>query len=386
MSNIITLGTADYQAKKESALNTELIRKEISLSEFNVVNNNSIEIDGRLISVSKSAFDKILTRLRIPKAFANRFAEGFGEDGLKQLIQMMKTAKATKNDQMVTLLVDPTTRSIIDVLPTGYASISNESFFEFIERYISGYDLEVTHLSYDLTKGVKVNTAATNKMMHIPGMEKEIFNTGVTFSNSPIRGLEVSPFITRLICTNGMSSTSFTETFGLHQFTEKNVREFNSNMINMASMGFQPSGLADIIRKASNTDASLAELGQAASLIMGTDKNMSFDYIQRYAPINRANHAYNRMGVDANQFTKAQKSNARSGMSMWDVVNGITNFASNEDRFKITDHARTNLMMRAGNLLMKKNYDMDGFINVDPFSNGAGLLTEHETARLSGEA
>lgn len=385
MSNVITLGSSAYEAKKKEALSKELIRKEITLSEFNVVNNDSIEIGGRRIQVSPHAFNKLLGRLRIPKAFANRFKEGFGDDGLKQLVQMMKTAKAGKNDQTVTLLVDPSTRQIIDVLPAGYASISNESFFDFIEGYISGYGLEVTHVGFDPVKGIQVNASATDKLMQIPGMKKEVFNTGVAFHNTPARGFEVSPFLTRLICTNGWTSTAFTETFGLHQFNEKNVREFNEHMINMASTGFQPSGLADTIRRASMTDASLAELQSAASMIMSSEKNIPYNYVQRYAPIDRANQSYARLGHDPVEFTNVQRKNARSGMSVWDVVNGVTNFASNESRFQINDHARANLMVRAGNLLMKKNYDMEGHVNIDPFGKSS-LLTENETARLAGEA
>jgi len=145
MANIVTLGTAAYETAKKQALNAELIRKEISLSEFNVINNTTIEIDGKQIEVSRHAFNKILSRLRIPKAFAKRFSEGFGEDGLRQLISMMKTAKSSKSDQTVTLIVDPVKRQVTDVLPSGYASISNESFLNFVERYIDGYNLGVTH-------------------------------------------------------------------------------------------------------------------------------------------------------------------------------------------------------------------------------------------------
>ena len=44
MEKIVTLGTEAYNKAKTEALNSELMRKEISLSEFNVVNNTTIEI------------------------------------------------------------------------------------------------------------------------------------------------------------------------------------------------------------------------------------------------------------------------------------------------------------------------------------------------------
>ena len=283
-----TISAEQFNQAKADAVNKQLIRKEISLSEFNVVDNNHIQIDGVAIEVTDKAFGKLLGRLRIPRAFAKRFSEGFGTDGLRQLVQMMKTAKSTANDQTVTLLVDPGTRKITDILPAGYASISNESFFDFSSRYIDQYGLGVTHVSSDPYGGSQINCISQNAIFRVTGMKDEVFQTGVTFRNTPTHGLEVSPYLNRLICTNGMTSTAFTENYGLHSLNDKSINEFNEHMIRMASTGFQPVGLADTIRKAHNTDASLAEMQKAVSALLSTDQRVDYDYIQRYIPIDRA--------------------------------------------------------------------------------------------------
>ena len=385
MANLTTLSNTAFEQAKKEAIGNELMRKEISLSEFNVVDNNHIEIDGVRIEVTDKAFGKLLGRLRIPKAFAKRFSEGFGNDGLRQLVTMMKTMKSNHNDQTVTLMVDPSTRKITDILPAGYAAISNESFFDFATRYIDQYGLGVTHVGSSPYGGAQINCVSKDGMFHVPGMSNEVFNTGVTFRNTPTNGLQVSPYLSRLICTNGMSSTQFAETFGLHQFTDKNINEFNEHMIRMASTGFQPVGLADTIKKAHNTDASLAEMQKAVSAIMTTDNKVDYDYIQRYIPIDRAMKAYDMAGADPATFTANQLKNAKSGMSVWDVVNGMTNFASNDQRYSINDQKMGNLMITAGNILTKKQYDTEGLLTVDPFANRS-LLTEAESARVRGEA
>ena len=385
MASLTTLSQSAFEAKKAEAIGNELMRKEITLSEFNVVDNNHIDIDGVKIEVTDKAFGKLLGRLRIPKAFAKRFSEGFGNDGLRQLIGMMKTMKSSHNDQTVTLLVDPSTRKITDILPAGYASISNESFIDFASRYIDQYNLGVTHMGSSQYGGTQINCVAPNTMFHVPGMTNEVFNTGVTFRNSPTRGLEVSPYLSRLICTNGMTSTSFAENYGLHNLNDKNINEFNEHMIRMASTGFQPVGLADAIKKANSTDASLMEMQKAASAILSTDKAVDYDYIQRYIPVERAMKAYSNLGADPNTFTQAQMKNAKSGMSVWDVVNGMTNFASNDTRFDIGDQKMGNLMVTAGNILTKKQYDTEGVLDINPFANRQ-LLTTSESARVRGEA
>ena len=385
MKELTTLSPVVFQAKKAEAIRNEVMRKEISLSEFNVIDNTHIEVDGVKIELTAFAFKRLLGRLRIPTAFAKRFETGFGTDGLQQLVQMMKTMKSSKNDQTVTLLVDPREKKVTNILPAGYASISNEAFVEFTERYIEQYGLQVKDFGSDPNGGATINCVSPNAIFTVPGMSDEVFNTGVTFRNTPSRGLEVSPYLNRLVCSNGMSSTAFSETYGLHELTDKSINEFNEHMIQMASTGFQPVGLADKIKAANNTDASIAEVQRAMSAILSTDNRVDFDYAQRYLPITKIMKAYSDIGAVPETFTTKQLQNAKSGLSIWEVVNGMTNFASNDERYNIDDHKTGNLMVSAGNLLMKKNFDTEALLQFDPFANKQ-LLTETESARLMGQA
>ena len=385
MKELTTLSPTAFAARKAEAVRNEVMRKEISLSEFNVIDNTHIEVDGVKIELTPFAFKRLLGRLRIPTAFAKRFETGFGSDGLQQLVQMMKTMKSSKNDQTVTLLVDPRAKKVTNILPAGYASISNEAFVDFAEGYINQYGLEVKDFGSDPNGGATINCVSPNSVFQVPGMADEIFNTGVTFRNTPTRGLEVSPYLNRLVCSNGMSSTAFSETYGLHELSDKSISEFNEHMITMASTGFQPVGLADKIKMANNTDASIAEVQRAMSAMLSTDKKIDYDYMQRYLPINRVMKAYSDIGAEPSTFTTKQLQNAKSGLSIWEVVNGITNFASNDEKYNIDDHKTGNLMVSAGNLLMKKNFDTEALIQFDPFANKS-LLSENESARLMGQA
>ena len=385
MTNLTTLGTTAFNQKKEEAIRNEVMRKELNLSEFNVIDNTHIEIDGVKIELTPYAFGKLLGRLRIPKAFAKRFTAGFGNDGLKELVNMMKSMKSSKNDQTVTLLVDPRAKKVTNILPAGYASISNENFINFAERYIDQYNLDVTDFGSDPSGGATINCVSKNGVFTVPGMSDEIFNTGVTFRNTPIRGLEVSPYLNRLVCSNGMTSTAFSENYGLHELTDKSINEFNEHMISMASTGFQPIGLADKIKTANHTDASLAEVQKAMSAILSTDKKVDYEYAQRFIPIDRAMKAYSNIGAEPSTFTTKQLQNAKSGMSVWEVVNGMTNFASNDSKYNLDDHKTGNLMVTAGNLLMKKNFDTEALLQFDPFANRQ-LLTANESAKMMGQA
>jgi hypothetical protein len=380
---ITTLSNQVYQNRKAEAISNQIMRKEINLSELEVVDNNHIRIDGVTIELAEKAFKKLLGRLRIPSAFAKRFEDGFGQDGLRQLVQMMKQMKLSKKDQTVTLLVDHKEKKISDILPSGYASISNENFISFAEQFIDQYNLDITHMGSDPRGGVTINTVSPNTMLQIPGMKNELFHTGVTFRNTPERGLEVSPFLNRMICTNGMTSTQFDETYGLHQLTDKNINEFNEHMLRLASTGFQPVGMVEQIRKASYTNASIQEVEQALNRVVSSDKSINYDYMQRYIPIEKITKAYEMKGVNTAELNAKQRSTANSGLTVWELVNGITNFASNDTKFNINDNIRGNLMVGAGNLLMKREYDMEGLLTVNPFGQ-RNLLSENESNRIMG--
>jgi hypothetical protein len=380
---LTTLSNQVYQDRKREAIKNQVLRKEVNLSELDVVDNNHIRIDGTTIELTQHAYKKLLGRLRIPAAFAKRFESDFGQDGLRQLVQMMKQMKASKNDQQVTLLVDYKEKKIADILPSNYASVSNENFCNFTEQYIDQYGLAITHMGSDPRGGVTINTVSPNGMLQIPGMKNELFHTGVTFRNTPDRGLEVTPFLNRLVCTNGITSTQFDETYGLHQLNDRNIDKFNEHMLRLASTGFQPVGMVDQIRKAAGTNASIGEVEYTLNRVLGADKAINYDYMQRYIPLDRINKIYEQKGVNTAELTTKQRSTANSGLTVWELVNGITNFASNDTKFSINDNTRGNLMVAAGNILMKRDYDMDGLLNVDPFRGGQ-LLSTSESNRVMG--
>lgn len=380
MQKLTTLSENVYTERKQKALNIKTVRKEITLAELKILSNTTIEIEGVAISMSKQAYKTILKRLRIPFSFAKRFVDEFGKDGLKTLVDRMKLRKS---DLTVTLLVDPVEKRIISVLPAGYAAISNESFFGFIERYIDEYNLDVTHFGIGADGTVGINTLTKGNTLSIPGLPKEVFQTGLNFSNTPTKGLQVSPFLNRLICSNGWSSDLFSETYSMHKLHNYKIKEFNNKMLELSSTGFRPAGLVDKVKKAIDTPASLHELEAASGQMLNVKETIDWDYIQRYTPMDKAKEAYALHGKDISQFNNIQRKRAKAGISVWNLFNGITNFASNDQRYDLDDHSRSKLMISAGRLLMKKQYDTEGIVHVDPFAT-KDLLSENAIDLMEG--
>jgi hypothetical protein len=379
-----TISSAEFQRAKESAIQNQLLRKEVNFSELSLSSPTHINYAGVNIEITQKVFKKILSRLRVPTAFAQRFTSDFGEGGLSQLVQMVKTKRTSAKDYTLTLLIDPKSKKAVDVLPEGYASISNESFFNFAEEYIDKFGLQVKSAGTSELGSSSINTVSDKFILDVPGMKNELFSTGLSFSNSPDGGLQISPFLDRLVCSNGITTRSFAENFSLKTLTPDSIEKFNEHMLHLASNQFAPVGFNDFLKRAATTDASLAEMQSAMNYVLSSGKDVSYEYAQRYIPIEKSMNAYRAYGINPAEFSKPKMKNAKSGVSVWDLVGGLTNFASNDKKYRIDDHTRTNLMIGAGNLLVKNQYDTESLVRLDPFRN-SNLLSDSEGSRIRGE-
>lgn len=371
MAKLTTLSQGVFDQKAQEAIKRQPLRKQVSLGEVKLVNKETLEVGGTEIAMTPGAFKDFIETLRIPKAFLNRFANSFGEDGSNQLMNRLRTAIASDSGGDVVLTVDPSSKQITAIRHPNHVGITNEGFLGLIQQNIDRYDLQVSDFSVGPDGGLAINAIAPNAFLQVPGMKKEVFSTGVSFINSARGGTEVSPFLMRLVCTNGMMSRSFAEHYQLKGLDKEHVERFNEHMLALQSNGFQPQGISDKVIKADMTPASLAEMQSAASAIMSNSK-IEWKELQRYVPLQATSDTFNRHGMDTSRFTRLQQKNAQTGTSLWSLVNGLTNFASNGSKAYFDDEIqRSRIMVGAGNLFARDTYDTENLI-LSPYKEIVG--------------
>jgi hypothetical protein len=79
--------------------------------------------------------------------------------------------------------------------------------------------------------------------------------------------------------------------------------------------------------------------------------------------------SYNKIhsaGIDSVKLNDAQKKNLRTGVSVWDVINGVTDFASHNYGFEKKANADRHMQMAAGDLLTR-TFDTANLILNQPF-------------------
>jgi hypothetical protein len=373
MANITTISQGVFDQKAKAAIAAQPLRKQVSLGDLKLVNKETLEVEGTPIPMTSGAFKDFVETLRVPKAFLNRFSGAFGEDGAGQLLNRLRTALATDSGGDVVLTVDPKSREITAIRHPNHVGITNEGFLGLISENVDRYGLQVSDFSVGPDGSLNVNTISPNGFLQVPGMKKEIFSTGVSFSNSSRGGTEVSPFLMRLVCANGMMSRSFAEHYNLKGLDREHVERFNDHMLMLQTNGFQPQGIGDKVIKADMTNASLAEMQTAASAIMSNSK-IEWKDLQKYVPIQETTDTFSRHGMDSSRFTRLQQKNATTGTSLWSLVNGMTNIASNGGKVYFDDEIqRSKIMMAAGNLFARDTFDTENLV-LSPFAQRESAL------------
>ena len=263
------------------------------------------------------------------------------------------------------VILSPVSKTIVGFTKSS-SIITNESFFKLSDRIIDGQGFQLVDMNVNPTTGGVSMNAMLDSEHNIKGLTNEAFKTGLTISNNPNTGIQVSPYINRLWCANGCTTQMAKESYMLNDLSVEGTSEFFEHINQLRKTNFIPEGYGDKVRSAHNTKASIAEMNRAFNLIEPFVGARAEGIIPRGQNYN----AYNKMGVDLNE-RGVDKKMAESNQSIWSLVNAITWTATNSDKVlenNIQDKDRTNLQIAGGNLLDSKYHLMNKMRS--PFNGG----------------
>jgi hypothetical protein len=161
-----------------------------------------------------------------------------------------------------------------------------------------------------------------------------------------------------------MIGTAFDETFSLGQMDARYMESFWTQLNSLAERGFRPAKFEDRVRLASNTRASLFELESVHDTLKFLS-DAEHKELEAWAPLHTTRASFHAANIDTILLSTSQKKGARTGTSIWDLVNGMTHFATHDNGFKIDDYDRRKIQVQASQLLSKA-YDMENII-ASPF-------------------
>ena len=354
---ITTLSNTLIEQRKVQTLEAQNLRKVVPFRDINLIDVESIEYQGSKINITKSAFKNLLGLLGMSNQFATKFENLFTKEAKAQFINTMKNAMASNSGRLseVTLVLNPLTKTVVAITKKEEFGISNQQFMQVAENIIDNQSMDVTNWSIDPGTGIiTINAFNPKANFAVQGLSDEVFTGGVTFQNSPKDGFQVLPYVNRQWCTNGLTTAFAQEAYTLNSLDQGSMEKFFENLNGLRKNNFAPTGFADRVRAAHNTPASLHELQFAHNLI----EPFAGERVDNWIPLAENMNAFYRAGFES--LSTEQLKHAKSNTSVWDVVNGVTHFATHGAQIidtNMQDYNASELMVKSGNLFGKKSFD-----------------------------
>jgi hypothetical protein len=355
-----TKTTTQFNAFKTQALAQEPLMCQASIADITILSEKKISFKGKEYFCSENAMNNLASIVGLPKTFANGIEGAFGKEARQRITQLQKAARILGGkNPIVTLVASKATRQI-DTILSGCSILPYNSYFDVFERMMNGTKMEIADFGASPRGGLFISTVSKEHEFNVAGMKNETFHPGTTFTNDFRAGSVMDSYLLRLVCSNGMVGRGFGETF---EYNPESMNEFFNKVSKLKGMGFIPGEFTEKVKIANAVRASYAEVKEAADMITSCSKLLKAD-VDRFVPFNDIRRKFNAKGCDTAQWNTQQEQNAITNVTVWDVVNGITDFASHDYGFGLSNDARLKLQIKAGSLLSSKKYDTQNLVHV----------------------
>jgi hypothetical protein len=329
-----TVTQEKFTAFKAEVLSKRIGRKLVKLNELRLIGDSVIEYAGLPFALSSDAFKALLKISGITAKTRDKIIEKYGDDFADQIVSMLTKIMGESKQDMV-MLIDMNKKQVINFTENAKSMISNEAFLGQIEKVLNDSNLTVKDLIAKKDGGFVVSTLGDNSEWGLKGVEStESFKFGLAFDNNPISGTRMMPFNQRLICTNGMMGTEFN---GVHHLcnTKESWDHYYKKLDILKRDNFRPTEFSPTLKDVMKVNASVDELEAARRIIKANARinEDNIDALERFVPMLSTKKAYADKGIFFDQMSPAKKKNATTDAGYWELINGLTDFASHDYGF-----------------------------------------------------
>ena len=363
---------SDFQTKIS---NSKIFVKDFNLSQLNIESiegMNYINIkDGnnvtKLFHASIQAVSSLSKMLNIENLFSN-LSGSVGKEQASKILQVIKVA-LSKNNKSVRLILNFETKTVENIIEKAPDYLSNDSFLKLFESKLDA-NSEIINYGVGQDGTQSVTFKSENWGFKLAGKTDESFNMGMLFENSPVRGTSVMPYFYRLVCTNGMVAGRGIDSMSLtlEGRKEADVLKFIQGVNALNFNSYDASEFGSRVTFMEKTRASLREIKSFKNLIIkksnisnkDIDEKMVLNsQLEDFFPTNSIEQLYFKKGYDLESLTMKHYANIKSEITAWDLLNNLTDFASHDYGFNVSQSDMIKLQGQAGEYMSKKSFDTE---------------------------
>lgn len=273
-----------------------------------------------------------------------------GEVGVRDFRNYLASANSMLSPVSVALIANPNSRTVSGLAPIKEDPITADSFFDFLELFVEKNSLYPTRyeMNYDIPTGITVflDSMSPDVRQIVPG---EDFLINSYYLKWNLGQIELGRYFERLVCSNGQTEFVRHKDARVTSIREEKI----AGILKIPrDEGLLTSSFGEFSGKALESmeiRASMAELKYVSekldSFLLDSRSSRAIapfaDELKRYADT----------GYDC---SKEHLKCLKASMSVWELYNAVTDFASNNKIWSPIDNRRGMLQEETFKFLMRE--------------------------------
>lgn len=347
-----------YTILKRNVDKNAIAMKRVNLSEIDIKDDRTIIYKGIELPLKNKAFKDLMNCLSLSNKSILRMKK-ISEGVSHKLIKLMREATLQLKNVEVILCMDGE-KDIYRMFTSNkqFKMMPKSTTFDLVDKFMGFFSDTIIDHTWSTPGSYGIHIRFPGVEAALKSMPDEVFQFGLTFENSLDKGIIVSPYNNRLSCDNGMSTVSNMVNFKLERGADTDsYMRFYQGVISMKNNDFLAKPFLKKMKKALGTRASISELLYGVS-VLTRYSNVGKD-VDLYLPYEFEKQRYSSKRYDFAKMTEDQKKIAKSSITVADLINALTDFASHNYSYQVTDYQRTLIQTFAGNLLTKRSFDQE---------------------------
>ena len=345
--------TTNYQILKNQFLLQSVGYREVARNEIVALDEEHFQVGQAVLELSPEVSTGIDRFIGL-KAEQSKLAEkSYGANGITNLRNFFAQAPR-KDDERVILVADLSSRQITKLFRTRKHIIPPESFFDFAEMFMDKNRYEPEAVEYDNGSEVSIRMKSLDPQVMTFAKDDDFISNGLWLRWNPSE-VAFGNYYERLVCSNGMTQMSQNRLMRADSLVDE--RLVNSLLGVNGETPALKQNLTLMLGNAQTairTKASVYEMGMGARMLrrFGVDD----DAVNQLIPYEENRICYEQSGYPVNGEGLRR---AVSSMTVWQLFNILTYFATHTQTWTPHDLRRPQLMEQSVSLLNSRRDIME---------------------------
>lgn len=339
----------NYNKFRRENIATQYPHLIVNLNEIISIGENVYSVGNNDFTTNKGVSQKIDDLIGLSTKNKDLIQIASGNRGVTNVRNYFNAASSIKDSKRVVLIANPKEHTVIDVKELRDEYISANQFFDFMELFIDKYDYSIDKffINDNIALGSTVYLTSNRPEYSIVADSEEFMTNGI-YMRWDVGEIELGNYFMRLVCENGQMARIDNKAAKIHSLSPDNINRIFGLLSNQAIMNKNFLNYKKHIVKAIGTQASIAELKYAFKTLLKC--NVNEDDINTIIPFQKEYEHYKNRGFNISKIGNR----AKSSLSIWDVYNKLTEFASHTKRWLPDDYRRCLIIDHSNHLLLKQ--------------------------------